>query len=426
MNIRHSGLADRWLFCPEERIQRTAQIWHTVFSILNALQSMLLLFLVSRVCGSGQAGVFSLAFSIAYLMIMIGNYGVRNYQATDVSRCFGFREYRLHRGLTCSMMAAVSIGYVLLHGYERDKALVVLLCCLLKLIESVENVYHAEYQRVNRLDVAGKIGTIRIVAAMLVFSVTLMLSSNLVLACVCMDATAFILLTVLLLYTRPYISVASAKKPADWKKIFLICLPLFICTFFYTYICNASKYALDRFFPEEIQGYYGMIFMPVFAINLISNCIYGPFLVRLAEYWKENRMAQMRRFVRLQTAGILLISVVVAGGGYLLGTQVLSLIFGQDLTEYRLPLTILLAGSGMTALVDFATNMLTVIRKQNILMCLYSVFAVMSFACTGILVQRYGIEGAAYAYTIVISGQAAVMMLFVSGLLKKGNRQIAG
>ena len=94
MSIRRNAFLDRALFCPAERVQRTAQVWHTVFSVMNALQSTLLLFLVTRMCGSDRAGVFSLAFSVAYLMIMIGNYGVRNYQATDVGLRFGFREYR--------------------------------------------------------------------------------------------------------------------------------------------------------------------------------------------------------------------------------------------------------------------------------------------------------------------------------------------
>ena len=421
MSIRRNAFLDRALFCPAERVQRTAQVWHTVFSVMNALQSTLLLFLVTRMCGSDRAGVFSLAFSVAYLMIMIGNYGVRNYQATDVGLRVGFREYRLHRRATCALMALASVGYVLLHGYERDKALVVLLCCLLKLIESVENVYHAEYQRANRLDVASKIGTIRIAATILAFIVALAASKDLALACLCMDLAALVALAVFLAYTYPRIPIARAIEPEDWRRLFLICLPLFLSSFFYIYICNASKYALDRFATEEIQGYYGMIFTPVFAINLISNCIYGPFLVRLAGYWKENQMVPLRRFVRLQTLGILLIGAVVTAGGYLLGTQVLSLVFGVDLIPYRAPLAILLAGSGMTALVDFASNILTVIRRQNLQVMLYCVFAGVSLALTGILVRGHGIAGAAYAYALVMTAQATVMMAFVNGLLRRGN-----
>lgn len=421
MSNRRNGFPERLLFYPEEKIQRSTQVWHTAFSVLNALQSALLLLLVTRICGNEQAGVFSLSFSVAYLMIMIGNYGVRNYQATDINQRFGFREYRIHRRATCGLMIIASIIYILLHGYEREKAIVVFLCCLLKLIESVENVYHGEYQRANRLDVASKIGMIRLGFSMAVFVIILMITRDMTVSFIAMVLTSAILLGLLLLYTYPRIPVQRAKEQTDWKKIFLICLPLFLCSFFYIYICNASKYALDRFADETTQGYYGMVFMPVFAINLISNCIYGPFLVRLAGYWKNNEMKPLRKFVRFQIAAVLLICIVATGAGYLLGTQVLSIVYGRDLNPFCTHLAILLAGSGMTALVDFINNILTVIRKQKVLVYIYSVFAAIAFLCTQIIVKQYGMMGAAAAYTLVMTLQALVMIAFALVFLHRGN-----
>lgn len=423
MVIRRNKYLDKLLFCPEDRVQRSAQLWHTAFSVINAVLPMLILFLVTRMCGSEQAGIFSLAFSIAYLMIMIGNYGVGNYQATDVNLRFGFREYRKHRWATCSLMVLASVGYVWFRGYAGTKAQVVLLCCFLKLIESVENVYRSEYQRANRLDVANKVSMIRIALCILMFVVVLLISGSPALAFLCMDLIALVSLAGLLAYTYPRIPIIKPKSPENWKRIFMTCLPLFLSTFFYMYLCNASKYALDIYTSEEIQGYFGMIFAPVSAIYLISNCIYGPFLVRLAEYWSRNQMKPLKKFVMMQTVGIMLIGALVSTGGYLLGTQVLSLVFGVDLVPYRLPLTILLAGSGMTALVDFTSNILTVIRKQKIQMYIYAVFAFIAFLLTGFLVRRFGITGGAIAYAVVMTGQAITLLLFVVALLKKGNSQ---
>ena len=422
MTIRRSAFLDRMLFCPEGKIQRSTQLWHSVFSVLNAMQSALLLLIVTRVCGEEKAGIFSLAFSIAYLMIMIGNYGVRNYQATDVALHFGFQEYRKHRRITCILMMAVSIGYILISGYEKEKALTVLLCCVLKLTESIENLYHGEYQRANRLDVAGKTATIRLGLCILTFVTVLLLTHDMVLSFAFMDLTSAIVLILLLIYTYPKVHISKAKKPTDWKQIFLVCLPLFLCSFFYIYICNASKYALDRFADEATQGYYGMIFMPVFSINLISNCIYGPFLVRLAGYWKNNEIKPLSRFVKLQIIAVLLISAVVTALAYLLGTQVLSIVYGRDLTRYKWPLAILLLGGGVTALVDFTNNILTVIRKQKILVYIYSAFAAVAFLCTELIVKNNGITGAAVSYTLVLALQAGTMIAAVMITLKKGNQ----
>ena len=78
-------ILNRYLFFEEKSIKRDEQMWNMIFCFLNSIQSVLFLFFTTRLCGEDAAGVFSLAFSIAYLMIMLGNYGVRNYQGTDVS-----------------------------------------------------------------------------------------------------------------------------------------------------------------------------------------------------------------------------------------------------------------------------------------------------------------------------------------------------
>ena len=421
MKIRRNTRLDRILCCPENRIQRDAQIWHTVFSMLTAVQSTLLLFILARVCGSGDAGIFSLAISVGYLMIMIGNYGVRNYQVTDIVPVYGFREYRTHRWTTCLIMTAVSLGYVLLRGYETEKALSVFLVCVLKVIESVENVYHAEYQRVNRLDTASKIGTIRISTTTLAFVAAILITRSLWISILVMDLAAAGFLVWLLCYTYPRIPVTKSEKSPDWKKLFVTCFPLFISSFCYIYICNASKYALDYYASESVQGYFGMIFMPVSVSFLISNCFYGPFLVRLAGYWGKNETKPIRRFIGIETAGVLLICAVISAAGYLWGTQVLSFIYGCDLQAYRMPLTILLLGSGMTALVDFSINLLTVIRKQNIAIWFNCGFALLAFGSSRILVGRLGVEGAAWSYFGVMTVMVAVMMMFLLCMVNKGN-----
>ena len=409
---------DRFLFCPEKDVPRQSMIWNTVLSVLNALQSALLLFVVSRTCNDVDIGIFSFAFSVAYLMIMIGNYGVRNYQATDVKNRFGFKEYLYHRIATCIMMTICSAGYILVRGYGIHKALIVFLCCLLKVIESVENVYHSEYQRAVRLEVAGKIGTIRFICCIIGFIALLLLTKDMVYAFIVIDIIAVLMLVIPLWYTYPMIRISSQCTQSDgeqekWWKIFIICFPLFLSSFFNIYICNASKYAIDQYSNEIIQGYYGMLFMPVFVINLISNCIYGPHLVGLANYWTDRKIDLLKKFIYKQIFLILVITFVVIVGAYICGIPVMSMFFGKDLGPYRRVLLILLLGGGMTALVDFMNNIITVIRKQKVLVWIYGITALLALLVSGFMVKTGGIEGASVAYTSVICVQAIIMTIYV-------------
>ncbi|MCR5214569.1 MAG: lipopolysaccharide biosynthesis protein [Eubacterium sp.] len=409
---------DRLLFCPEDQVQRQAMIWNTILSFLNALQSALLLFVVSRTLSDVDIGIFSFAFSVAYLMIMIGNYGVRNYQATDVKVRFGFKEYLKHRVMTCIIMTICSVGYVVVRGYDSHKAWVVLLCCILKVIESVENVYHSEYQRGMRLEVAGKIGTVRFICCMIAFLITLFATKNLVSSFLVMDIVALLMLIIPIIYTYPKVTIAENSNADEWWRIFFKCFPLFLSSFFNIYICNASKYAIDKYSDEVVQGYYGMIFMPVFVINLISNCIYGPHLVGLAKYWADNNIPPLKRFVRNQIIIVIIVTLVIIVGAYICGIQVMSLFFGKDLKPYKMNLLILLLGGGMTALVDFMNNIITVIRKQKILVWVYGFISLASFIITPIFVKNWGIDGAANSYTLVLAIQAVVMTIYVLWAIK--------
>ena len=64
--------------------QRSAYIWNTAGSMLNAFQSVIMLMVLTRVCDMATAGVFTLAYANANLFLNMGSYGMRNFQASAV------------------------------------------------------------------------------------------------------------------------------------------------------------------------------------------------------------------------------------------------------------------------------------------------------------------------------------------------------
>ena len=399
-----------FFFVEENKIKKNAEIWNAVFSILNAGQSALLIFLIAHFCGDTDTGIFSLAFSVAYLMIMIGNYGVRNYHATDIVQRYASGDYILHRIICCSSMLILSVIYILMHDYNDKKAYIIFLCCILKLIESIEDVIHGEYQRCGRLDVAGKIGTVRYIACMLVFIVTLVISKDLVLAFLFMDIASALVLIFLTLYTYSKVINKTDKASRGWFGIFATCFPLFLSTFFNIYICNASKYAIDKYYNDEVQGYYGMLFMPVFVINLLCICIYRPKLVELAEYWNKGDVDKLKTYFRRQLIIVFMIGAIIILFSAFIGTQVLSIFYGIDLNAYRIQFLVLLIGGTMTAIVDFCNNMITIIRKQKFLLWIYGIIFALAFVFTGLIVKKMMLMGAAISYSGLLCVQAVLMV----------------
>ena len=73
--------------------------------------SFLYLLVVTRVCGAQLAGFYSLSYATAQLLLQVGRYGVRTYQATDLEHKYIFSEYKVSRIITCALMMLFGIIY---------------------------------------------------------------------------------------------------------------------------------------------------------------------------------------------------------------------------------------------------------------------------------------------------------------------------
>ena len=119
--------------------------------MLNSFQSVLILMIISRIDPVTDAGVFTIAFAIGNLMLTIGQYGIRQFQVSDVQEKYSFREYVGARGHYQQSDGVVSFFYVGIHywtgAYDLEKSIAVFLICLSKTIDSVEDVFQGRLQQ---------------------------------------------------------------------------------------------------------------------------------------------------------------------------------------------------------------------------------------------------------------------------------------
>ena len=80
--------------------RKSDMIWNTASGIIDAAQSILMLSLITRICGLQDAGIFSIAYSISILMLTISRYGMRDYQVTDLKEKYDFNVYFSSRVVT--------------------------------------------------------------------------------------------------------------------------------------------------------------------------------------------------------------------------------------------------------------------------------------------------------------------------------------
>ena len=428
-------------------------IWNAIGGMLNAGQSVLVLIIVTRVCGLEAAGLYSIAFATGNLFMYLGNYGVRNYQVSDVDEKFPFRSYVLHRLLTVALMllaAAVYCTYSLLRGaYSPAKTMTVAAMCLLKAIDCLEEVLEGRLHQRGRLDLAGKMMTVRLLIsiggmlAVLVATRNLLTATN---AAIILAAAAVILMaaacrrTLLPLQPAPELvadvgnagaapgaaaknrgaatspaaasaAVSAARRGAlrDAAVLMRVCFPVCAANFLSFYLINAPKYAIDAAMNETAQAQYNFIAMPVFVIQLLGMFVYQPVLVRMTLSWnRADKKGFLRDFLRI-TAGLLIIAALCLGGAYVLGIPVLSALYATDLSALKPELLLILAGGVFLAMNGFYSAVLTLMREQNRIPFMYLAGAVLSLILTPHFVEISGIMGAVISFVLIMAIVCALL-----------------
>lgn len=403
---------------------KSAYLWNTSAAMLNAFQTVFILMLISRIDPVIDAGVFTIAFAIGNLMMTIGKYGIRQFQVSDVNEKYSFKEYLTSRVVTTIVMIIASfiyVGYNHLTGlYNIEKCMVVILICLAKAVDAFEDVFHGMLQQYLRLDVAGKVLTIRLFTYIIVYLAVYLITQNLVIT----SAVALVI-SVFQFVVLNYIALKEfkiKKKTLIYKKVgnlFVECFPLFIAAYLVMYIGNAPKYAIDKVMSSEAQACFTYIFMPVFVISLLSQFVYQPVISKLAMLWHESKLQEFNKLIFRQVGLIFGLSAAAVVGGYLLGIPVLSLIYGVNLEEYKTALVILLLGGGALAFVNFLQMIITVARKQNLLNIGY-ILAFLAFVLLGkMVVQESGIIGISVFYTVVVLGIGIIFGIITVLIIKR-------
>ena len=404
----------KWLLGNPENALKDSYIWSMIASAINAAESIIILMIATRTVGIGEAGVFTISFTVANLMMCVGKYGVRNYQITDARNEYSFSDYFKVRIVTLGAMLCGTGLYLVYEGvinhYGTDKALIVFLVAAIYGVEAYEDVFVSGLQFRGRLDIGTRMFSIRWVITLLVWSTGLVVFRSAVIS----TAMALLidLLLVVVLTRMIETEVGRNNDTASWINIFGIlkkCLPLCIAAFLAIYLPNAARYAIDACLTDEIQAYYGFIAMPVFVIDLVSAIIFQPLLVKMSQEWNCRKYnGFISRILKLCVV-ILLITGICLAGAYFLGIPVLSWMYGVDLSPYKLEFMLLLVGGGALGFIGLFTSVLTIIRRQKYLMGAYVAVSLVAMLSLNEIVIRKGILGAAMANMVFLIGLSLIL-----------------
>lgn len=420
-------------------INRQNVTWNIAGSFVYAFASMVLSFLVIRVAGDVQGGIFSFGFStLGQQLFIVAYFGIRPFQITDGKGEFSFGEYLEHRIITCIMALALGALYLTYrHGagdYSASKCMILILLVIYKVIDGYADVYESEFQRQGSLYLTGKSNFFRTILSVSTFLVVLAAFEHLLLACIAMviaHAAGIVMFN---------LDVIHALEHVDWrkeerknKKLFGAVIFLFVSTFLDFYVFSAAKYAIDARMNDSASGYFNLIFMPTSVIYMVANFIIRPFLTSLTAMWNSHDYDSFRKELARIGAVILGLTVLAVGAAGILGRWALSVMerilggkYAGELVPYQGAFIVIVLGGGFYALANLMYYALVIMRRQKAIFTVYLIAAITAAFLSGAMVSRFGMNGAAGCYLLLMIVLVLGFGLFTAGVFRREKKEYAG
>jgi len=371
--------------------------WGMVFPLLTII--------VTQLVGLELAGMFSLAFVTATLLMIVANYGVRTFQVSDLDESHSFADYQVSRWITCAAMIAIGLLYCNVRGYTGDMFLISIGVYLYKMVDGLADVYEGRLQQMDKLYLAGISQTIRSVSVLVVFTLFLLITHNLGGASIAMGVTAVVSCVIVTIPLALFETPASRRmRISSVKRLFVECAPLFVALFLYAFIDNMPKFMMEGVLTYDNQLFFNALYFPAQAILMTVGLIYKPLLVKMAAAWADvEHRNRFDIFIIVMVVVILAITGVAAVLMNWIGIPIMSFLYGTDFEPYRQLSLIMLAAGGVTGIIDFLYQVITVLRKQQVVMRLYLMTFICSLFVPVLMINMTGLTGAVMSYLVLMS-----------------------
>lgn len=389
---------------------------------INSIGSVVLMFgqwlisvLLVRMSGYEDAGIFSLAMTVSNVFSFFANYGLRNYQVSDVENRFTQGQYILTRVFTSLVSSAACAIYLsVAGGYSPLERWAILLYLLYSNINVLSDTLLGSLQLHDRLYINGYSNIMRGTVCFLAFVGTYLVVHNLLAALAAM-CLATLLLAVLYDWRcfRKVETIAPWKR-ADWSavtRLLRVCFALMLSNIFPVITTALPRRSIQKLAGTEQLGYFSSIFTPTVLITTLVPAIIIALVPKMAKAWNERNRRELFCLVG-QTYGFTLGFVLVAELAALVaGRFVMKLIFGAEILQYYNLLYLAILATGINALTSCGNGLLIAVGSNRTV----ALGAAAALAATALLsdffVLQQGITGAAYVLTAAYLFQVVIQLV---------------
>lgn len=393
--------------------QKKDYIWNSIGSFLQSAISPILLIVITRLNGVGDSGLFSFAMSLSVVFWAISLWGGRTYQVSDVKKEFSSGDYIVVRFISSLIVAVFSISFCILSGYDLIKTELIMVLVSFKILESIADSMYGVLQIHNKLYIVGISLTMKSVFGFIIFAIVDILTKNIVHGAL----SIFIVnIAVVIFYDIPWMkhveSVGLTKKNImQAEKIMKKTAEVFVIVFLTMFSLNIPRYFLDKYHYDQI-GYFGIMAMPITLLTLFISFVLQPNVVNLSELLKEKKVKEFTKIVSKIDFITFTLGILFVVSSYLIGVWALNTVFGIDINNFRIDLTIMVIGAVANAFVSIYVNLLIILRRFKGQFYTLLVTNILAVILSIYLIDRLAMLGSVLVF-MTISFLQAIILLFI-------------
>ena len=393
--------------------QKKDYIWNSIGSFLQSAISPILLIVITRLNGVGDSGLFSFAMSLSVVFWAISLWGGRTYQVSDVKKEFSSGDYIVVRFISSLIVAVFSISFCILSGYDLIKTELIMVLVSFKILESIADSMYGVLQIHNKLYIVGISLTMKSVFGFMIFAIVDILTKNIVYGAL----SIFIVnIAVVIFYDIPWMkhveSVGLTKKNImQAGKIMKKTAEVFVVVFLTMFSLNIPRYFLDKYHYDQI-GYFGIMAMPITLLTLFISFVLQPNVVNLSELLKEKKVKEFTKIVSKIDFITFTLGILFVVSSYLIGVWALNTVFGIDINNFRIDLTIMVIGAVANAFVSIYVNLLIILRRFKGQFYTLLVTNILAVVLSVYLIDRLAMLGSVLVF-MIISFLQAIILLFI-------------
>lgn len=393
--------------------QKKDYIWNSIGSFLQSAISPILLIVITRLNGVGDSGLFSFAMSLSVVFWAISLWGGRTYQVSDVKKEFSNGDYIVVRFISSLIVAVFSISFCILSGYDLIKTELIMVLVSFKILESIADSMYGVLQIHNKLYIVGISLTMKSVFGFMIFAIVDILTKNIVYGAL---SIFLVNIVVVIFYDIPWMkhveSVGLTKKNImQAGKIMKKTAEVFVVVFLTMFSLNIPRYFLDKYHYDQI-GYFGIMAMPITLLTLFISFVLQPNVVNLSELLKRKKIKEFTKIVSKIDFITFTLGILFVVSSYLIGVWALNTVFGIDINNFRIDLTIMVIGAVANAFVSIYVNLLIILRRFKGQFYTLLVTNILAVILSVYLIDRLAMLGSVLVF-MTISFLQAIILLFI-------------